>query len=159
RHPNFSPSARFAAAYIGGNEFTGGSMELIDLVTGEPVPNFKLRGPTLAWALNDAILIDGTMGHPELILHRSLIDPSFVKESEDNTREVGAIELMSSGRGSGAWERYRFKLLLDQNIIVIEQYAYPEEGAFRISVFELASGAAVGEIDFPDETTADKQQT
>jgi len=148
RHPNFSPAARFVAAYTGGNEFTGGTMELIDLVTAEPVPNFRLSGPTLDWALNDAILVDGTMGHPRLRLHRTLIDPTFAKESPDSTEEteVGAIELLTSGRGSGAWERYRPKLFLDRNLIVIEDYSYPGQEAFRTYIFELASGYSLGEI-------------
>lgn len=154
RSPNFSPGARFVAAYASGNEHIGGFVEIIDLVTGEPVPRLGLQGPIIAWALGDALLIDGTQGHPEFRVRRSLVDPSFFKpypSEPDRVAEANLIEGSLSGRGSSAWERFQVKLLLDQGLITIaDRLAAP-----TTRIFEIASGAPMTD----DRLSADEART
>ncbi len=60
RNPNFSPTGRFVVAHSeNSDENTGGKMEMFDLIAGRDV-DFRLRGPILAWTLQDALLIEGT---------------------------------------------------------------------------------------------------
>jgi hypothetical protein len=125
-NPNFSPAARFVVAYKAGNESVGGALEVVDLITRTPVPRLILHGPIVAWALNDALLIEGTMGHPDLRVRRSLVNPTFVKpfpSEPDREEEVGLIDASTSGRGTSAWERFRPKFLLDQGLVVIETHS------------------------------------
>ena len=129
RTPNFSPGSRFVAAYATGNENIGGDMELFDLVAERFVP-FGLQGPTLAWALGDSILIEGTFGHPEIRLRQAMIDPEFKAEAgaapDDPKTEAGMLAIMSSGRGSTAWEQLRFRLYPDQGAVL---FAHTSIGA------------------------------
>ena len=147
RHPNFSPAARYVAAYALGSESAGGTMELIDLVTGAPIPDLAVTGPILAWALGDALLIEGTIGHPEIRIRRSLVNPTFRKpDAEPGQREeIGLIEMSTSGRGDSAWGRYRIKLLLDQSLALIEFYEPPATKTNFAGIYELAAGRIIGE--------------
>ena len=147
RHPNFSPAARYVAAYALGSESAGGTMELIDLVTGAPIPDLAVTGPILAWALGDALLIEGTIGHPEIRIRRSLVNPTFRKpDAEPGQREeIGLIEMSTSGRGDSAWGRYRIKLLLDQSLALIESYQLPATKTNFAGIYELAAGRIIGE--------------
>lgn len=159
RDANFSPAARFVAAYVSGNTETGGAIELIDLITGKPVPDLMLQGPTLAWALGDALLIEGTMGHPELKIRRALVDPTYTKpEGQGEAREeIGVAQLLTSGRGSAAWHTYRLKLLLDPLLLVTEKYVYPENTTYGISAFELASGTEMFQWRLSEEPWPDTE--
>jgi hypothetical protein len=154
-NPNFSPAARFVVAYESGNESVGGALEVVDLITRKPVPRLTLHGPIVAWALNDALLIEGTMGHPDLRVRRSLVNPTFVKpfpSEPDREEEVGLIDAGTSGRGTSAWERFRPKLLLDQGLVVIETHSPPEAKPHDTVIYELASGRKLGAHDRPDGT-------
>ena len=146
-NPNFSPAARFVVAYKAGNESVGGALEVVDLITRTPVPRLILHGPIVAWALNDALLIEGTMGHPDLRVRRSLVNPTFVKpfpSEPDREEEVGLIDAGTSGRGTSAWERFRPKFLLDQGLVVIETHSPPEPKPYDTVIYELASGRKLG---------------
>lgn len=138
RYPNFSPSARFIAAMIGGegDPDIGGQFEVVDLITGRPVSfGVDIRGPILGWALRDSLLIVGTLGHPELCILPTLIDAIGRLPACDNPpKSKGYIALMSSGRATTAWERFRFDLHLDQGLISIA------DGTMSYALGELASG-------------------
>ncbi len=154
RTPNFSPTARFVGAYVSGNENIGGDMEIVDLVTGDVVPRMSVRGPMVGWGLGDALVVDGTQGHPEIHVRRALVNPSFHKpyaemdvSNSDQEAERDLVQASTSGRGSSAWERYRVRVLLDQGLVVIEDRFPPQEELLRVSVHDLATGKQLGHTD------------
>lgn len=157
---NFSPAARFVAAYISGAATTGGSIELVDLFSGRPVPNLNLQGPTLAWALRDGLLIEGTQGHPEMHVRRTLVDPQFESaDAGDPATETGYVTTFASGRGSSAWGRFRTNLALDEGIFVIENDVGEdgEASIASIQAFKISSGEQIyeGKPDVPWPETDD----
>jgi hypothetical protein len=76
----------------------------------------------IGWALNDALMIEGTYGVPSIYIRRSLVDPlevfqdsqAQVPGSEQISYESGLMESGTGGRETSAWERFRLKVLLDQ---------------------------------------------
>jgi hypothetical protein len=140
RSPNFSPTSRFVAALRGeSDDDTGGKMELFDLVAGRQV-DFELEGPILGWALQDAMLLEGTYPRGELRLRQSLVDPAEksegpAPEAQDGERERRVLPYAAAGwRESSAWEALGLKLDIEHGIAVLV------DGSGRVALWELATG-------------------
>lgn len=148
RNPNFSPSARFVAAFVGNVDAnSGGKMILFDLLGGRPV-DFKIEGPIIGWALEDGILIEGTYPRGQLKIRQSLIDPQpqpaapkqIGDDQENNQESEAGLIVPRAGvfnRGASAWEALRFKLEIERGLVVLVNQA----GAARL--WELATGYSI----------------
>jgi Caspase domain len=143
RFPNFSPTGRFLAAFIGNEGVEpdeSARMELIDLVATKPV-SIQFEGPILGWAAGDAVLIEGTYPRGELKVRQPFLDPTSqdskgqpkcLPELDDPGLVVPTVS--SYWRESSAWETLKFRLYIEAGILILV------DSFDRISVWELATG-------------------
>lgn len=159
RAPQLSPTGRFVAAMVeNADEDTGGKMELFDLVAGGQI-HFALEGPTLAWAHEDAFLIEGTYPRGELKIRQTLIDPAEPEKSAapQEQQEGGLIipTVRSLGRDSGAWETLRVKIIVDRGIALLgnqsgDIHLWELASGFSLALSPGAMGKVAAQYGFPD---------
>jgi hypothetical protein len=134
--PNFSPASRFIAAKIGDRGDNEALMEIVDLLTGQPIG--ITTGPILGWSHGDSVLYAGMIELKQFQIIWPLVD-----EHNSNDGHLQSIFLMGMGREADSWNHRRFFLSIDKAVFLL-----PEDLGDELQSIDLYSREVRG---FADE--------